>query len=384
MRRLFLFNPENDIALGQTDCNYTPTRAVRDFHDAGAALPLWYADTDGDMIYAPHASPEWIENRRQLFSLPAALYESEPHVRPAPWGFSMHALRQYIKMGVAIDPTKWDDKIRKIRDLSHRRTAAILMEKLRSRLAYRLPSTPVEARNISDLERFATAHPHFFMKAPWSSSGRGVVDCSAIPRKQILRQAEGIIRHQGSVMLEPALDKVVDFASLYHASYDGIRHIGYSMFFNSHGTTAYSGNHVASDDELLACIGRHIDEQCVVSTAAETASVLARTGIHHHYNGYFGVDMMVYRPSDGSEPLINPAVEINLRMTMGIVAHKLYKRIMSEGRHGILSVRYAPNEVYADNFIADGFRLCAGTLNLIPPHPGFRMTLAVEQQPTSL
>ena len=65
------------------------------------------------------------------------------------------------KMGVAIDPTKWDDKIRKIRDLSHRRTAAILMEKLRSRLAYRLPSTPIEARNISDLERFATAHPHF-------------------------------------------------------------------------------------------------------------------------------------------------------------------------------------------------------------------------------
>ena len=377
MRRLYLFNPENDIALGQPDCNYTPNRAVRDFHDAGAALPFWYADSDGDMVYAPSVKPEWIDNRRQLFGLTATAYNRDPEVKPMPWGYSMHALRQYRLMGADIDLAQWHERLQTIRDLSHRRTAATLLENLRSRLKYPLPATPSEVRNIHDLELFAASTPRFFMKAPWSSSGRGVVDCSTMPREQILRQAEGIIRHQGSVMLEPALSKLLDFASLYSATPDGVRHIGYSLFFNTHKATAYSGNHVASDAELLAIISRYTGRESVISAASAVAETLTQMGIHNSYRGYFGVDMMIYLPADGSAPLINPAVEINLRMTMGVVAHNLYERLLNKGNRGTLSVRYAPGEAYTDNFTAEGSRLVKGTLNLIPPHHGFRMTLTV-------
>jgi hypothetical protein len=243
---------------------------------------------------------------------------------------------------------------------------------------YPLPEQPLEAHTVDEIERYAIHRSPFFMKAPWSSSGRGVVDSSSIPFEQLKRQAEGIIRRQGSVMIEPKLNKIIDFASLYEATKDkGIRHIGYSLFFNTHGATAYGGNVVASDIEILRLIANHVDTQIVTDTAQTVASVLTDMNLHLCYTGYFGVDMMIYKPDNGLPPLIAPTIEINLRMTMGVVAHKLYTNILNDCSQGVLSVRYTPDEPYADTFIAKDHRLCSGCLNLIPPHGGFRITLTV-------
>lgn len=377
MRRLLLFNPENDIALAHDDANFTPSRAVADFHQAGAALPLWYGDATGDMVYAPHIDRKWADKMCRMFALPASIFtpSCETFVEPAPWGFSLHALKQYEKAGVEIDMDVWKPRINHIRMLSHRRTAAELLDRLRVHLPYPLPPTPMEATSVAEVVKYATATPHFYMKAPWSSSGRGVVCSSSVPRAQLLRQAEGIIRRQGSVMLEKALNKTRDFASLYKADKDGVHHIGYSVFFNTHGSTAYSGNVVASDKDLLDLLSHDIDPALISATAEAVAMELTGIGIHTAYHGCLGVDMMTYIPQDGERPLIAPAVEINLRMTMGIVAHILYRHLLPDGQRGIFSVAYAPDMEYTSHFESDGRQLRSGTLHLIPPHPGFRITL---------
>ena len=377
MARLLLFNPENDIALAHADANFTPTRAVTDFHNAGAALPLWYGDRDGDMVLAPDVDHRWAERMRAEFHLPARLWDgTDAQPELAPWGFSLHALRQYSRCGVNVDMEAWAPRIERIRMLSHRRTAALLLARLRDRLPYPLPAIPAEARSVADVERYATATPCFFMKAPWSSSGRGVVCSKGVPASQLLRQAEGIIRRQGSVMLEPALDKIQDFAALYEADSNGVRHIGFSVFFNANGATAYGGNIVAADHELLNILSRHADAGTIMSTAQTVSVELTRIGVHQAYCGCFGVDMMIYRPDGGGTPLIAPAVEINLRMTMGVVAHTLYEQLLPAESHGIFSVAYAPESVYDTAYVAENGRLIQGTLNLIPPHNGFRIRLS--------
>jgi hypothetical protein len=53
-----------------------------------------------------------------------------------------------------------------------------------------------------------------------------------------------------------------------------------------------------------------------------------------HYNGYLGIDMMLYWDENGKIAL-NPCVEVNLRMTMGMVTAAMGSR---HGLHGNFSI----------------------------------------------
>ena len=61
-----------------------------------------------------------------------------------------------------------------------------------------------------------------------------------------------------------------------------------------------------------------------------------------HYQGPFGIDMMVVKGEETDRNLLHPCVEINLRRTMGMVAHYLTSpdptvrrlmRVTLEGRY---------------------------------------------------
>ena len=67
------------------------------------------------------------------------------------------------------------------------------------------------------------------------------------------------------------------------------------------------------------------------------------------YQGYWGIDMMVCRDSDAKHYGLHPCVEVNLRMNMGVVAHKLYSRLLLPGSIGRLVIDYlpAPGAMYA-------------------------------------
>lgn len=95
------------------------------------------------------------------------------------------------------------------------------------------------------------------------------------------------------------------------------------------------------------------------------------------YEGCFGVDMMVYRGADGAM-LICPTVELNLRMTMGVVAWHLCRHVVAPGRNATLRIRYAPSEPFTDSYMISGGRVTDGIVSLVPHHSGFRITLSVE------
>lgn len=299
--KLHLFNPENDLALAAGTANFTPPKNVTAFRDALAALPAWLAD-DGDNIVAPGLDPRWLESKGLNVGL-------EPVGTPAPWGWSACAVARFRALGIT-GPFPDTDAIRR---LSHRRTALLLRRALDGRLPYPLPAEPVE---ITDIAMLPGGTNDFFMKAPWSCSGRGVVDCSGMSAAAIRSRAAGTIRRQGSVMLEQRLAKVRDFAMLFTARDGRVTYRGLSLFFNT-SATAYGGNIVAPEEELAA----ELDVPYLAETADAVAGAL--TGIiGSDYEGPLGVDMMLHGPGR----LICPTVEVNLRCTMGFVALALQRR----------------------------------------------------------
>lgn len=291
--KIHLFNPENDLALAAGKANYTPPLPVKRFKKALAQLPRWYADTN-DVI---------LTTGMTLTDLPS-------NAVPSPWGWSADAVSQFQKSGFS---GPFPD-VEAVRRLSHRRTALHLHRELqKSGLPYPLSPEPKE---ITDVNLINSAE--IILKSPWSCSGRGVVDCSNMTRESIINIAKGIIRRQGSVMVETKLDKIKDFALLYESENGQIAFKGISSFFTSTSDTAYEGNLCASQDELCA----ELPEKQLNATIKAVADALSHI-IAPYYSGPIGVDMILYGP----ERIICPAIEVNLRRTMGFVALSLYERL---------------------------------------------------------
>lgn len=306
--RLHIFNPENDMALAANVANYTPPKSVAQFKRRMAWLPLILAN-DGDNIWAPDIDRDLFRRKCDQFGVDAGL---EAQGEPAPWGWSANAVEQFRRIGIT-GPFPDCDAIRR---LSHRRTALLLHRALSSRLPYPLPPEPLE---VTDL-RMLPPGRDFFLKSPWSCSGRGVVDCRTLSDEQIRRRANDAIRRQGSVMLEAALPKRRDFAMLFTAKAGRVQYQGLSLFHNK-ASVAYAGNIIAPEESLREQLAApHFDEtQTAVAQALEQI-------IGNDYEGPLGVDMMLY----GRENLICPTVEVNLRTTMGFVAMALARRGICE------------------------------------------------------
>ena len=58
------------------------------------------------------------------------------------------------------------------------------------------------------------------------------------------------------------------------------------------------------------------------------------------YAGFVGVDMFVYKEEDGYR--IDPVVEFNMRMTMGMVARVIYERCVQKGVKGVFTIDHLP------------------------------------------
>ncbi|MDE5919182.1 MAG: hypothetical protein K2H05_06715 [Duncaniella sp.] len=333
---LHLFNPENDLALGAGCRHYTPPPRVSALHRAGGLMPAWWSGAS-DCILAPEATDSeagWLEREYGLKT------DLSPVGCPRPWGWSADARRQFLAAGMAAESLPSDEDVERMRFLSHRRTSVSILSALgRGDLA------GCELKEVG--EDIAMTCGDFFVKSPWSCSGRGVFSSRGLQTDVLRSRMAGIIRRQGSVMVEKEWEKVRDFAVLFVS--DGVKagFAGWSMF-EAERRGAYTGNVVAPQDVLRGRIGCDID-----ISGLET--VLSRL-VAPYYKGPFGVDMMVYR--DGGIEKVHPCIELNLRMTMGFVAMEVQNRL-SLDRPALLGWEYGD----------------VSAVPLLKPREGFALTL---------
>jgi hypothetical protein len=105
---------------------------------------------------------------------------------------------------------------------------------------------------------------------------------------------------------------------LFECHHKGIDFIGYSLFESRNG--AYSRNFLASNEEIEDIIAGYISRDTLTGIRENLRSILANTLVGH-YEGFLGVDQMICQ---AASPVFIPVSEINLRMTMGLIARNQY------------------------------------------------------------
>lgn len=149
------------------------------------------------------------------------------------------------------------------------------------------------------------------MKAPWSSSGRGVINTGADMTDTLVEQwCRGIIRRQGSVMGETCAVRKADYATEWHIKEGKAEYLGLSSF-----STSNRGKYISNKLLSQTLMKRNFDSDSKISI--EKVVELQKEILEQVLSGYeglMGVDMIV--EEDG---MLRPFVEVNLRRTMGML-----------------------------------------------------------------
>lgn len=321
---LHIFNPEHDIALASGLSNFTAPHAGRQLrHDMGFLPAFWAAADDFILVDDAEVARKAVRRkpvRSHLFVEKSQLGTlSVDHVEP--WGWNA-ALRAFLlRQGVSGRIMPSETALEAIRQLSHRRTAVELLPKLR------LPGTIGESficESQGEVENLLERYGRVVVKAPWSSSGRGLRYLHETLGMPVAGWLHNVLQLQGAVIVEPYYNKVKDFGMEFYAEADGtIRYEGLSLFHTENG--AYTGNVIATENEKENILSHYVPIRLLTEIQAMICSELA-ISFCGKYSGPFGVDMMICAThhEDAATAkgafLLHPCVEINLRRTMGHVA----------------------------------------------------------------
>ena len=336
--KVYVFNPENDMALGCGRESYNAPGWARQLRRDLELVMCWLAEP-GSMVLVNDAtrSQAWIDAQeldvkaiepRQLRML------SEAEV--VPWGWSMPLCKELLLAGLSPSLLPTPDDMERVRQLAHRRTSIAIHQAIRELCGCEFSPIPIELSDCGEVVAWAKRHPGCYVKTPWSGSGRGVYRAVDAGTHEFERWVGGAIARQGSVLCEVGLDKVLDFALEFRCEAGASRLAGYSVF-RSDSQNQYGHGMVAPSSELRCAIAGLYPE---IDVMVEVMQRAVEQVVAPHYNGFLGVDMLLYR--EGDELKIDPCVEVNLRCTMGLVASVLGER---HGMRGELVIASAQGSI---------------------------------------
>ena len=352
---LHIFNPEHDIALASNLSNFTAPHAGRQLrNDLGFLPALW--SKEGDQILVEYEESALKAYRRICHRLvKLGIADSLPALNPQftatkvgvyrqetqslqPWGWDRAIRRELERMGFAEPLLPTEEQVAHIRQLSHRRTSAQLLPLLQMEGTI---GEAFECKSIAEVTELMRRYERLVLKAPWSSSGRGLrfldVERGTLSMERWLRNT---IEAQGSIMAEPYYNKVKDFGMEFEVDAEGhVRYLGLSLFHTANG--AYEGNILATESVKREMINRYVPVRLLDSIKQKITAQLCLDG----YVGPFGIDMMIVKNSQlsvgNSQLLLHPCVEINLRRTMGHVALRISPT--DDDIRGVMRVIYDGN-----------------------------------------
>ena len=287
--QIYIFNPEHDLCIANGDENFVPPRSAVGFAKENTDL--------SEYLKRPN------RQRRQII----------------PWGWN-HALKKRL-INEGIDPSilPSEEELQFIRTHSRREFALDVHSRLSCGDSKVIcPDYRTVAKSVSEIEAFIAANGSAVLKSPLSGSGKGI----RFVREGLSESDEGWCRRtlekQGSVIVERRLEVIKECAMLFECHHKGIDFIGYSLFESRNG--AYSRNILASNEEIEDIIARYIQIDTLSSIRKDLTTILADT-LAGHYEGFLGVDQMICQTGS---PVFIPVSEINLRMTMGLIARNQY------------------------------------------------------------
>ena len=229
----------------------------------------------------------------------------------------------------------------------------------------------------------------YLFKSVWSGSGKGLRWCRRGLTKSTADWCRRELVNHGALILEPIYKKEGDFAMEFYSNGRGkVLFSGYSHFITDE-KGVYRGNMLVSNEEVEQWILRYIPLEAFVCIRGYLQKVIE--GIYgRYYSGPMGIDMMICPDQRGYPYAIYPHVEINVRMTMGMVARQLYDNFVAPGSKGIFNVDNFPSaealrtqheqDMRDYPLVVEEGRIVSGYLALVPvtPQSRYRAYVRVE------
>ncbi|WP_462318594.1 hypothetical protein [Marinilabilia sp.] len=339
VRRLFLFNPTNEMAISNGQVSYMPPAQLKQFEKDLAALPWLMAD-ENDFILVPEEKKGCLSHLTE-YGLPLPRLISKPediqnegidNLWFEPWGWSP-AVYRFLNPFLKFAHSKWSEhpfsnwknhhKHLLSRDTGYQLLEVITKIKSQSPNDYdliHLPDAPMVVDQEKDLD-LVLKHmaPPSVVKTPFSAAGRGLFRIRT--KEDDPAQSpwvKGMLKRQGKIYIEKMLPKIQDVSFQFWLSENSIRYCGHNFFY-ADPSGQFAGCAIGPPDDK----SRLFKEDAILNKALKQASILLETGLkqmnlNQKYIGPAGIDGIFFRNFDG-RTLLQPCLEINLRHNMGMV-----------------------------------------------------------------
>ena len=383
---IYIFNPQNDLALATGGINYVAPPFAMQMATDLAVLPAFIAESGSRLITDSDLDSQWMEHLNTTLGLDIhAIKRNELHImsdyRIIPWGWCLDLRRRLIKWGAQTSALPTKDHIYNLRGLSHRRISVLIHQRINQLSGIEYCPQPVELATPAEVISFVKRHKQCFIKTPWSSSGRGIYHTTGGTSPEFEQWCSGSLKRQGSLLCEIAMNKIMDLAVEFYSDNGTVQSRGLSVFATD-AHSQYEQGLVATTSILSDKI---IAQYPQFSDVVEHLTQVVNELVAPHYNGWLGVDMLLFKNPDGTIG-INPCVELNLRTTMGAVTSVLGNNILAEGRQATFKIEQRNSSSTPwpkhDEPAIENKRLGAGTLILTPDTPTalYRATLSVKSE----
>ena len=355
---LWLFNPDCEEQNAHPNGDYVPNKLVRAMHRDLEVLPMLVALKDdavlvrrepepgflGALLDAGFSIPEFIEADLDAPRLPKKHPVVDRQVGGLrPWGWDPR-IRRFLAPVLHGPTATWLDREHALTPLpfskawTARRYDSLCdgLHEIDPKLLALRPAPGVfdsiEGALCRVEELVSEGAQKVVVKAPWGTSGRRNI--RLLPGEPTSKQRtwmERVIQPQGSIVIEPHFDRVLDLSYQFRVLPDG----GFKGLGLTRTLTDESGRFrgVIVGRALDGLDGRVRDfafrkgptsdwiERALESIAQHAAAACSGAG----YLGPVGVDAMIVR--DGQELKLRPLVELNVRHTMGQLGLSLTGRL---------------------------------------------------------
>ena len=417
MKQILLFNPEHDLALANGDRHFIAPRNIREMaHDLADIMEAILPSSDSESSFiSPLAS-----------------------AHPVPWGWDPAVVEQFKRMGITAQELPTDDALAALSRRSERITAhQILCNFRKAHTDNAFVGESLVARTFDEIADFAERHQHILLKAPLSGSGKGLrhVNKEGLPLspsgggtpesseqsgggmlslssslKKVESWANALIRRHGYLTAEPYYNKVQDFAMEFIADATGCHFIGYSYFITD-GHGRYIASRLMSDakaeDLLCTYVPRKALHKIRQWMILHHTDIIPSEWDTTRHPLPFGIDMMIVRESkqstvnsqqstvnhpdsnsefriQNSKFTIHPCVEINLRMNMGIIAHEIYRHLLTPDTEGTFRIARFPDNASLRTFHDEQTSLLPATYRESRLARGYKAITSINTETTHL
>jgi hypothetical protein len=359
--KIFVYNPTCEIAIANGTVSYMPNKMLARFEKDLDVLPMYFAKSKDVVLVNELPDQEFksVLGKAGIdlpeFKLFDQSLQDQEFIKSAkeslePWGWSprIHHIFRHLKSSCQLQfknqaNFNWEHYHKDI--YSRKKALEVLklfLYKTNSSTYISKEQIAKVCTSVSEIENLISLWKQIVIKAPWSSSGRGLqVLRQSCLNQSIVQWINGTLDIQGYVMVEPLLDKKHDFSLQYKIDNKGeIDFIGNGFFLtNSNGQY---------DCNILGGMPNEIKALIPDSTMSELVdgikNALIMSGISQHYCGYLGIDCMLFLDRDG-EMKIQACVEINLRYNMGTLA-LVFDHHLHPDSKGIFKVHFQPKSTF--------------------------------------